>query len=249
MRLYLPIIVALGLLAFVACNDGDESPAATDTPALEATATAVTEPTGHLEATATPPRATPTQRPDLEGPCPIDDEGFCDFAGSLESAIRLGQLGAIVANSELASQTCSGLEQIGPCFGMDEGFVLSGYSVGIDASGGIFLMSGEEYLSVLQDIARTNDAASDEFGDGAWRLIAIVDVDPGQKVLVTTSIGPDPIYGDAAPDRRVFLFWLQRTDGDWQISILLTTVFIEQNLTGLFPNGSPFEAWLPWGEE
>ncbi len=243
MKLYLLIAgVALALLAFVACEDSDDSPAATDTPALEATATAGIEPTTFPDATATP------SGPDVEGSCPIDDAALCNVAEALERAMSLGQLGGIIANAELAVITCSGLEQIGPCSGLDQGFLLSGYRVGIDASDGISFLSAEDYLQLLDDIAETDDAASDDFGGGAWRLIAIVDNGPFQKTLVTTSIGPDPIYDRAEPERRVFLFRIQRIDGAWQISILLTTVFIQENLTGLNADGTPVEGWLPWGE-
>ncbi len=252
MKQALLVLLAAGLLALAACGDGDSAPSATDTPALRATATsAPATATAPADATetrpaATEPPATATSRPDAGEPCPDGAPALCNLAEALDRALRLGQLDAVVANVELKSQTCSGLAQVGPCFGMDEGAEISGYLVGIDASDSISYLSGEEYLSVLQDIAASDAQAADEYGDGAWRLAAIVDEGPDMKVLVTTSIGSDPIYGDPAPARRVFLFRLQRMGGDWRISILLTTGFIEQYLTGVNPGGQAVPGWRAW---
>ncbi|MCH7699350.1 MAG: hypothetical protein IH865_10485 [Chloroflexi bacterium] len=254
MRLYLPIFLALGLLAFVACGDSDDSPAATDTPAQEANATAVIEPTeappSTANATATPPGPTATARPDVEGPCPIGDAALCNVAESLERAMSFGQLGSIVANTKFRSTTCTGNERLGACGGLPEGTELSGYLVGNDASDYIFYVSDGEYVSLLDTIANTADpAASDEYGDGAWRLVAIIDDAPEKKVLVTTSIGADPVNEIDEPSRRVFLFWLERSDGQWQITLLLSSLLLESRLTGASAGETVIEGWLPWGEE
>ncbi len=252
MRRYLPLVAALGLLLLVACSDSDDAPSAADTPAVAATATAVigpTQPNDAPESTATPPGPTPTRRPAVEGRCPIDDDDFCDVAEALDGAFREGRSDIIVVSARLASQRCSGLEQIGPCFGLDEALVLSGYLAGIDASDSISYLSGQEYVALLDAISDGSvPAASDEFGNGTWRLFAVLDESPDMKVLVTTSIGPDPIYDVDEPERRVFLFRLQHSDGAWRISVLLTTVFIAQNLTGTHADGSLVDGWLRWGE-
>ncbi len=248
-------VLTLGLLAVgIACGDGDDAPAATGTPATaadEATATVAIDPTEPPpQATATPPGPTATPRPDLEGPCPVDDETFCQFAAAIDRALQSGDINTIVANTEQRSQTCSGLEQIGPCFGLAEATRISGYLVGFDASDNIAYESEEGYLTFLRDIASAADvSASDEYGNGSWRLAAIVNEGPDMIVLVTTIIGIDPIYELTDSERRVFLFRAQRTGDIWQISILLTTVFRDLYLNGLNADGSAFEDWLPWGEE
>ena len=132
--------------------------------------------------------------------------------------------------------------------------------VGFDASDDIVYETEEGYLALLRELASAaNTSASDEYGDGSWRLVAIVNEGLDTKTLVTTFIGTDPIYEQANQERRVFLFRAERTDPSpaslilqddgWRVSILLATVFVEENLTGAWPDGSPLEGWLPWGEE
>ncbi len=252
MRLILGLL-ALGVLAFaIACDDGDDAPVATGTPATaadEATATVAIDPTALLDATATPPGPTSTPRPDVEGPCPVDDGAFCELATAIDQAIQSRDVETIIANAELSSQTCSGFAQIGPCFGVDEGVVLSGFLVGIDVSDGIFYLNPQAYLQLLDGLADSQADGIDEYGDGTWRLVAVVDEGPDMRILVTTSIGNDPIAFEPASDRRVFLFRLERVEDAWQISILLTTVFRDLYLNGQNADGSAFQDWLPWGEE
>ena len=258
------VLIALGLLAIAtACGDGDDAPVATGTPppaANAATATAAIEPTQPPEATATPPGPTWTPRPDVEGPCPVNDEEFCDLARALDAALKSGNIDTIVAATRRGSQSCSGLEQIGPCSGMAARTGVVGYVVGFDASDDIVFETREAYLTLLRELASAaNPSASDEYGDGSWRLVAIINEGPDTNILVTTIIGTDPIYEQTDPDRRVFLFRAQHTDPSplnvilkddgWLISILLATVFVEQNLTGVYADGSLVEGWAPWGED
>ena len=263
MRLILALLT-LGVLAIaIACDDGDEAPAATGTPATApdaATATAALEPTVVPSSTATPPEPTAMPLAEGEGPCPINDEEFCDLARALDAALRSGNIETIVAGTRRGSQSCSGSEQIGPCSGMAARTGVVGYVVGFDASDNITYETEEAYLTLLRELASAaNPSASDEYGDGSWRLVAIVNEGPDTNTFVTTIIGTDPIYELTDPDRRVFLFRAQHTDPSpisvileddgWLISMLLTAVFVEQNLTGVYADGSPVEGWLPWGEE
>ena len=118
-------LLALGLLSVgIACGDGDDAPVATDTTATAAgvagaaTASPALEPTQPPEATTTLSGPTSTPRPDVEGPCPVNDEEFCDLARALDAALKSGNIETIVAGTRRGSQSCSGLEQIGPCSGM-----------------------------------------------------------------------------------------------------------------------------------
>ncbi|MCH8009690.1 MAG: hypothetical protein IIC91_12595 [Chloroflexi bacterium] len=264
MRQITSILIALGLLAIAtACGGGDDAPVATGTPpttANAATATAAIEPTQPPEATATPPGPTWTPRPDVEGPCPVNDEEFCDLARALDAALKSGNIETIVAGTRRGTQICAGLEQSGPCSGMAARTGVVGYVVGFDASDDIVFETREAYLTLLRELASAaNPSASDEYGDGSWRLVAIVNEGPDTNILVTTIIGTDPIYEQTDPDRRVFLFRAQHTDPSplsvilkddgWLISILLATVFVEQNLTGVYADGSLVEGWAPWGED
>ena len=257
-------LLALGLLVVgIACGDSDDAPVATDTTATTAgaaTASPALEPTQPPEATATPPGPTSTPRPDVEGPCPVNDEEFCDLARALDAALKSGDMEMIVAATRRGGQSCSGSEQSGPCFGMAARTGVGGYVVGFDASDSIVYETEDGYLMLLRELASAaNPSASDEYGDGSWRLVAIVDEGPDTNTLVTTIIGTDPIYELTDPDRRVFLFRAQHTDPSpisvileddgWLISILVATVFVEQNLTGVYADGSLVEGWAPWGEE
>ena len=86
----LAVVVSL-LAVAVACDNGDDAPAATDTPAADApTATVAIDPTTPPDATATPPGLTSTPRPDVEGACPVDDEAFCELAGVIDQGIQPG---------------------------------------------------------------------------------------------------------------------------------------------------------------
>ena len=250
MRLILALLT-LGLLAFVAaCDNGDDVPPATDTPAADApTATVAIDPTTPPDATATPPGLTSTPRPDVEGACPVDDEAFCELAGVIDQAIQTGDVDPILANTRLSSQSCSGFAQIGPCVGVNEGVVISGYLVGVDGSDGISYYDEESYLQLLNLLSMSQADGVDGFGDGAWKLVAVVDEGPDEKVLVTTSIDNDPIAFEPASDRRVFLFRLERVENTWHIRFLLTTASRDFYLTGLNADGSAFEDWLPWGED
>ena len=250
------IFVALGLLAFaIACGDSEDSPAATNTPDSLATPTATNTP----DSLATH-AATNTPLPEVDGECPIDDEEFCDLARALDAALKSGKSETIVAATRRGSQTCYGSEQIGPCAGMSARTGVTGYVVRFDASDNIAFETEEGYLTLLREVASTaNPSVSDEYGDGSWRLVAIVNEGPDTVTFVTTFIGTDPIYELTNSDRRVFLFRAERTDPSpasvllsddgWLISLLLATVFVEQNLTGVQQDGSPVVGWLPWGEE
>ncbi len=249
----LAVVVSL-LAVAVACDNGDDAPAATDTPVADAaTATVVIDPTAVPSATATP-------LPQAAGPCPINNAEFCDLARAFDAALKSGDMEMVVASTRRGSQTCYGSEQTGPCFGMSARTAVGGYVVGVDASDDIVFETEEGYLTLLHELASAaSPSASDEYGDGSWRLVAIVNEGPDTKTFVTTFIGTDPIYELADQDRRVFLFRAQHTDPSpssvilkddgWLISMLLTTVFVEQNLTGVDQTGSSVENWLPWGEE
>ena len=158
------VLIALGLLAIAtACGDGDDAPVATGTPppaANAATATAAIEPTQPPEATATPPGPTWTPRPDVEGPCPVNDEEFCDLARALDAALKSGNIDTIVAATRRGSQSCSGLEQIGPCSGMAARTGVVGYVVGFDASDNITYKTEEGYLMLLRELASAANPAA-----------------------------------------------------------------------------------------
>ena len=249
----LAVVVSL-LAVAVACDNGDDAPAATDTPAADAaTATTALEPTITPSATATP-------LPQAAGPCPSNDAEFCDLARVLDAALNSGDMEMIVAATRRGGQSCSGTEQAGPCFGMAARTGVGGYVVGFDASDSIVYETEDGYLALLRELASAaNPSASDEYGDGSWRLVAIVNEGPDTSTFVTTFIGTDPIDELTDQDRRVFLFRAQHTDPSprsvildddgWLISMLLTTVFVDQNLTGIDQDGSPVDGWAPWGED
>jgi hypothetical protein len=243
MRLALALL-ALGLLAFaIACGDSEDSPATTNTPDSLATPAA----------TNTPPP------PEVVVPCPVTDEEFCDLAQTLDAALKSSNMETIIAATRRGSQTCYGAERSGPCAGMSARTGVTGYVVGFDASDSVTFETEEGYLTLLRELASTAiQSASDEYGDGSWRLVAIVKEGPDAITFVTTFIGTDPIYQLTDSDRRVFLFHAERTDPSpasvllqddgWLISVLLATVFVEQNLTGVSQDGSSVDGWMPWGE-
>ena len=99
----LAVVVSL-LVVAVACNSGDDAPAATDTPAADAaTATIVIDPTALPDATATP-------LPQAAGPCPINDTEFCDLARALDAALKSGDMEMIVASTRRGGQSLAGRE-------------------------------------------------------------------------------------------------------------------------------------------
>ena len=229
-RLQLVVLtVALGLLAIgVACDGGNGESTVTDTAVVEATA---------------------TQPSSSEAPCPVDDAAFCEFAEDFDRALRDGDVQTILASTLFASLTCTGAEIEGPCAEFSEAIDLSGYIISFDHSDYSRFETEDAYLSLLSEIMSAADAlVSDEFGDGTWKLVAIVD-GPDMKVLVTTSIGPDPLYEQQDHERRVFLFWARRDDDIWQSTLMLTTLVDEPWLTGTSQDGTPRPDWLPWGEE
>lgn len=252
MRLILALLT-LGLLALaVACADGDEAPVATDTPATPAnaaTATVAVEPTALPDATVTPPVATATPRPDVERPCPIDDDVFCDFADSIDRALRSGDIDTILALSKITSFVCPGATGVGPCARADEGQVLEGYFVGAAHTDGGAYAGLDQFRAMLTSVANVPSAALDEYGDSAWSVWAVLDQEPERKVLVTTSIGPDPIYDDVTSVRRVFTLLAGRQTDGWVLETFITTVFIETTLAGVDFQGAPLEGWVLWSEQ
>jgi len=181
--------------------------------------------------------------------CPSDEPAVCDVAAAIETAMQTGEFGPVVANTRVSTAVCAGNEQLGPCAGLAAGTELSGYVVGLDASEAIAYEIEEAYVEFLRLIREGADpAATDEYGEGAWRIAALIDEGPDRKTLVTTSIGTDPIYDVANTFRRLFLFRLERVGGDWQIASLLASVQFEPNLTGVAPDSSQVPGWVAWGE-
>lgn len=230
----LTLLLAVVLLA-AACESGGEGidsppPAPTNEP--------------HITATPLPP--TPTL-PSVSA-CPDTDSSFCDFAEAVDRALRIGDTDFIVANSRPSSRTCTGEDLFPPCAGKAAGTILEGFQIAREGTEFSAYLSEGRYRPLLQDIAKADASATDEYGDGTWRLAAVRDFGPEWKVLVSTSIGPDPIYELMDNERRVFL-WVSTPGPDgWGLDLLLTTVLIEANLTGTLEVGLG-EDWFPWGAE
>ena len=242
-------VLAAGLLLMSACaGDGDTQRTPTNTVVVQATA-AETRATATLEALSSAALPSPTIVTTSESPCPIADESFCDFAEDIDRALRRGDAAFIVQNSRTESATCPAGMQVGPCVGLPEGTVLEGHFVGADRTDGGYYASGEAYRSLLLAITEIEAGATDKYGDGTWKLAAILDYRPNTIVLISTAIGPDPIYQRATtPDRRVFTWAATFGTNEWTLGFFLTSLFVDEYLTGVsFAGGEPRAEWLPWG--
>ena len=119
------LAIALGLLIVsIACDGGDDAPAATDTPAADAaTGTVALDPT-------LIPGATATLSPDVARSCPIDNVEFCALGGALDAALQSGNSEAIFDITRRGSLICSEVVETGPCAGMNPRVGVVGYVVG-----------------------------------------------------------------------------------------------------------------------
>ena len=202
------------------------------------------------ESGSTTPDPTVTVQSELL--CPVSDVSFCEFADDLDTALGAGDIDFFLDNSRVSSETCSFEAEVGPCVGLPRNTVLEGYEVAIDSTEFSRHLSEREYRTYLETAARVDTSATDEFGDGTWRIAAILDhsildVSFATKAIITTSIGPDPIRDSATSERRVFFWGASFGPDGWGLDVFLTTSLVRENLTGIDFDESPIESWLPWG--
>jgi hypothetical protein len=198
------------------------------------------------------PTATPTSAPkpftSFPAACEIKDPAFCDLATAVDKALRAGDVEFIVRNTVVQSVTCPPDAGVGPCARADEGEVLRGYFVGAAHTDGGYYISEAAYHALLEEAGETNATATDEYGDGTWRLVAVIDHQPESKSLVSTTIGPDPIYEIAQDERRAFTWNATRQADGWRLGTFLTYVvsLTHEPLTGISFQEEPIEGWAPW---
>lgn len=181
--------------------------------------------------------------------CEISDPSFCEFAKAVDQALRRADIDFLVQHSREQSETCPANMEVGPCVRLAEGTVLRGYVAGAAHTDGGIYFSETGYRSVLADVAHVDLRASDEYGDGTWRLGAVIDQGAQRKVLVSTTIGPDPIYEDATMKRRAFTWAAALQTGEWGLETFLTytTELITEPLQGVyFGNNNAVAGWVPW---
>jgi hypothetical protein len=228
------LAIACLVLTLASCRDGGGS---APTPSPSPVSTEVPVPTSTVERLAFP------------AACEVQDPDFCTFAEAVDQALQRGDIDFVLANTRVKSYTCPAGMELGPCAHQQGGVVLRGYFVGAAHTDGGFYYSEAEYRSLLERVASVDAAATDDYGDGTWRLAAIMDHGPRNKVLASTTIGPDPLYDDPADSRRAFTLAASLGPDGWRVDSFFTytTGLIDEPLRGVsFVQSEQIEGWAPW---
>ncbi len=158
-------------VVLIACDGG-----ASETPFL-----VETSPTPATEPTLTPeprPTAILTPRDTPEAPAPPSEsagrEGFRAFAVLIEGALAESDGSFFAERGVEEEMTCAGDEQLGPCFGLPAGTVLTGIPGATAQSDAFALFTPSEYAAMLEDwFADARPDLSDEYGGGGLTLYAL----------------------------------------------------------------------------
>jgi hypothetical protein len=152
-------------VVLIACDGG----------ASEAPFLVETSPTPATEATLTPePR--PTATPETLAP-PSESggmEGFRAFAVLIEEALAESDGSFFAERGVEEEMTCAGDEQLGPCFDLPAGTVLTGIPGATAQSDAFALFTPSEYAAMLEAwFADARPDLSDEYGGGGLTLYAL----------------------------------------------------------------------------
>ena len=169
------------LLAAAACDDATKPPFLAEiSPLPSPTATSAPAPTP----TAAPETPTP------EGECDGMD-CFRAFAPLIDAALADGDGAFFSDRGEEMEVTCQGDEQLGFCMGQPPGTIFRGIPGTAWQSDAFALFPTDDYESLLEDwFAEALLDQSDEFGDGAVKLLALAQLGggDGEFLAITTAI-------------------------------------------------------------
>jgi len=232
------LILFAATVSIVACDNSSEeasvslSPTPTDAPVSRSPSPAPTaSPTPSSSPAISPsplptPSPSPTTRPN---PTPLssDFERFKQFAVEIAEAARVGDAGFFAERAVIATTTCPGNEEFGPCAYREEGEVVSGVpsaALGSDAFGYRPL---DEFETRLEDWFSAALAGElDDLGGGsaalhavAWRVES-----PRAYAVLTEILDRGPVSSSEGPiGRQIRVFYFDLLDGDWALKGELTS--------------------------
>jgi hypothetical protein len=231
MRRFLRLLVAVPVVALAwsaAACAYDPGPARPGVTGLEG----ITGPTAATASTGSDqpqPSAAPATF-DPEG-CPVDDQGFCERASSLATALVQEDADAVFALSASERSPCAGLdEEVFPqC---EERDVLKGYAVG-DYQGHVFFLSANRYRGYLGFFVEAVDEEyTDEFGGSEPQIVGVSTCGEGggtsYHLVYLVGLGdPDSTL---PADRFLGTYELVERNGEWVVGASRVALYTDWQL-------------------